>query len=249
MTVAMQINHRYTLLGGVKQLQRRRLPTRARLASDPKRSLSTTPCSKKEIIITPSRRLNTLRQSYSRRGVPSIVSPPRRDTTGNTLNDVEPNARVEKDSGVLQVSLAGAKRSYAQLDVPSDVEYESDSSDSCASLASSSSSSSSSSSQINHSYEYRRYVKAARRRVRTVQFATLCSVVEIPHYCEYNARQKMQLWNGSKKIRMMAKRNSAEFLYDGWNIETASEEDEFVMVDGKSVHPVYATVAESTDAV
>ena len=48
---------------------------------------------------------------------------------------------------------------------------------------------------------------------------------------------------------MMAKRNSAEFLYDGWNIETASEEDEFVMVDGKSVHPVYATAAESTDAV
>ena len=243
MTVAMQINHRYTLLGGVKQLQRRRLPTRARLASDPKRSLSTTSCSKKEIIITPSRRLNTLRQSYSRRGVPSIVSPPRHDTTGagNTLNDVDPNARVEKHSGVLQVSLAGAQRSYAQLDVPSDVEYESDSSDSCASLASSSS-------QIN-SYEFSRYVKAPRRRVRTVQFATLCSVVEIPHYCEYNARQKMQMWNGSKKIRMMAKRNSAEFLYDGWNIETASEEDEFVMVDGKSVHPVYATAAESTDAV
>ena len=229
MTVSIQPNQRYTLLGGVKQLQRRRLPTKARLASNVKQTLSakSSTSNKEEIIITPSRRLNSLRQSYSRRGVLSMVSPPGRVT----ISEEAPKA-LAQNRGVLHVSLAGAKRSYAQLDVPSDEEYESDSSNSCISIASSS---------VMRSYSYNRYVKASRRRTRTVQFATLCSVVEIPHHCEYTAKQKMAMWNGCKKIRMMAKRNSAEFQYDGWNIETASEEDKFIVVDGKSVHPVYAS--------
>lgn len=233
MTVSIQQNQRYTLLGGMKQLQRRRLPTRARLASNVKRTLSTrsSTSDKEEIIITPSRRLNSLRRSYSRRGVLSVVQPPRRVS----ISEGTPTA-LAGDQGVLHVSLAGAKRSYTQLDVPSDEEYESDSSNSCISLASSS---------VMSTYNYNRYVKASRRRTRAVQFATLCSVVEIPHHCEYTAKQKLAMWNGSKKIRMMAKRNSAEFQYDGWNIETASEEDEFIIVDGKSVHPVYAAAGSN----
>ena len=144
-----------------------------------------------------------------------------------------------ENHGVSQVSLAGAKRSYAQLDVPSDVEYESDSSNSCLSFASSS---------MTNNFNYNRYVKATRSRIRTVQFATLCSIVEIPHYCEYTFKQKLAMWNGSKKIRMMAKRNATEFQFDGWNIETAAEEDKFVIVDGKSVHPVYAAAGETSSS-
>ena len=229
MTVSIQSNNRHTLLGGVKQLQRRCLPTQARLANNRKQSLATqaTSSNKEEIIVTPSRRLNSLRRSYSRRGVPSKVTPPRRVS----ISEEEARKASDKNHGVSQVSLAGAKRSYAQLDVPSDVEYESDSSNSCLSLASSS---------MMSSCNYNRYVKASRRRIRTVQFATLCAVVEIPHFCEYTSKQKMAMWNGSKKIRMMAKRNSVEFQFDGWSIETAAEEDDFVIVDGKSVHPVYA---------
>jgi hypothetical protein len=156
-----------------------------------------------------------------------METPPRRAS----IADCAPS----ESKGVLQVSLAGAKHSYTQLDVPSDEEYESDSSNSYLSFASSS---------MMSSCNYNRYVKASRRRTRTVQFATLCSVVEIPHYCEYTSKQRMAMWNGSKKIRIMARRNSAEFLFDGWNVETAAEEDKFVIVDGKSVHPVYAA-AES----
>jgi hypothetical protein len=164
-----------------------------------------------------------------------MVTPPRRIS----MTEAARNPSAE-NRGISQVSLSGAKRSYAQLDVPSDVEYESDSSNSCLSFASSS---------IMDSCKYNRYLKASRRRMRTVQFATLCSVVEIPHYCEYSAKQKMAMWNGSKKIRLMAKRNSAEFQFDGWNIETATEEDDFVIVDGKSVHPVYASVESNENSI
>jgi hypothetical protein len=237
MTVSIHQNHRYMLLGGVKQLQRRRLPTRARLTNNRKLALSTKAKATNqqvEIIITPSRRLNSLRRTYTRRGVPSTGTSPRRVS----ISEQAPRPSGES-KGVLQVSLAGAKRSYAQLDVPSDEEYESDSStSSCLSLVSSS---------MMNTFSYNRYTKPPRRRIRTVQFATLCSVVEIPHYCEYTTMQKMAMWNGSKKIRMMAKRNSAEFQFDGWNVENAAEEDKFVIVDGKSVHPVYAASEESSD--
>jgi hypothetical protein len=232
MTVAVQPNHHYTLsvVGGVKQLNRRRLPIQSRLANNLKRkhSLSTkAKSSHEEIILTPSRRLNTLKQSYARRGVQS-VSPPR-PVIGNLDNSKPPNK-----SEVSVVSLAGAKRSYIQLDVPPYDDYDSDSSESCASL--------SSSSTIDANYN--RFMKSSKRRMRFVQFATRCAVVEIPHRCAYSTKQKAAMWNGSKKIRIMAKRNAIEFQHDGWNIETASEEHEFVIVDGKSVHPVYSQTTQ-----
>jgi hypothetical protein len=73
-----------------------------------------------------------------------------------------------------------------------------------------------------------------------VQFAKRCTVVEIPHYREYSPEQKELLWNGRKEIRTMARRNTREYQYDGWTVECAAEEDQFVLVEGEQVHPCHA---------
>jgi hypothetical protein len=120
---------------------------------------------------------------------------------------------------VLEVSLAGAKSRYVHLEAPSDCEaYDSDSD--AHSMGSSCPSS----------------------RAKFVQFASHCAVVEIPHFRQYSPEQREAMWNGSKKIRSMGRRNTAEYLYDGWNIETAAEEDEFVVVGGVPVHPAHVSM-------
>jgi hypothetical protein len=249
-------SYRVSLSGGVKQLHRRQLPTQARLGSysktthastqkttskhkrdkvgsNRKRTHAIKATSKHDdVIITPSRRLNMLRRQYTRRGVPvrTTLTPP-------PLAVVEMGGK--KQRGVSKISLVGAKRSYIKLDVPSDVEYESDSSDSCLSL--------SSSSVMEGNYQRcNPCLVTNKRRTRSVQFASLCSVVEIPNHCEYNKKQKVAMWNSCKKIRSMAKRNALEFQYDGWSVNAASEESMFVKVDGKLVHPVYASESGST---
>lgn len=118
---------------------------------------------------------------------------------------------------VSKVSLAGAERRFVALDVPPsdcDSSYHSDSSSSIASFPS---------------------------RVKFVQFASHCAVVEIPHFCEYSLEQKAAMWNGSKKIRSMARKNTAEYQYDGWNMESVAEEDQFVLVAGIPVHPAHVS--------
>lgn len=78
----------------------------------------------------------------------------------------------------------------------------------------------------------------ARRRI---QFARKCTVIEIPHYREYSPAQKEALWNGRKKIRRMAKTNTLEYQFDGWKLESAAEEHQFIATeDGESLHPWHA---------
>jgi hypothetical protein len=155
-----------------------------------------------------SRRLGQLRSIYARRG----VSPP--------LLPVSPPVT----QGVNNVSLAGAKRRFVELEPSDPDEYHSDSSDDMSSSSSSFGSSSCSTGS----------------RVKYVQFSSHCAVVEIPHFAEYSSEQKEAMWNGSKKIRSMARINIAEYQFDGWNVETASEEDQFVVVAGVAVHPAHA---------
>jgi hypothetical protein len=80
-----------------------------------------------------------------------------------------------------------------------------------------------------------------------VQFAKRCTVVEIPHYREYSPEQKELLWNGRKEIRTMARRNTLEYQYDGWTVESAAEEDQFVLVQGEHVHPCHAPADDDDD--
>lgn len=78
-----------------------------------------------------------------------------------------------------------------------------------------------------------------------VSFAKCCTVVEIPHYREYTEEQRQKLWNGRKQIRTMARKNTLEYQYDGWTLEAAAEEDQFVLVEGEHVHPSHAVMVEA----
>jgi hypothetical protein len=221
MTVA--VTHRYTLsvVGGVKQLRRRRLPTRLR-RNRPEEATNAFSCNDSLHIPSP---LKTLRHSYARRGIataqhPELTPPP--SDENRTAHEVS------------QVSLAGAKRRYVELDVPSsDDDYCSDSSESFLSSSSSST-----------TRDCRRYAdKVSRRRhVKYVQFASHSVVVEIPHFRDYSSSQKAAMWNGSRTIKRMARKNTMEFQYDGWKMDEAAEEDQFVLVSGEAVHPVHAAL-------
>lgn len=76
-------------------------------------------------------------------------------------------------------------------------------------------------------------------RPREVQFASHCQVLEIPHYREYSMEQKNAMWNGRKQLRSMARINTLEYSYDGWDPELACEEDQFVIVNDVPVHPAH----------
>jgi hypothetical protein len=154
-----------------------------------------------------------LRNSYARRGVSQ--------------------SSIETVTEVTQVSLAGAKRSFVELEASSMDDESSEDyfpDDMSASSTSTNGGSSSSTASSNGS---------SSGRLKFVQFASHCAVVEIPHFDEYSDAQKMAMWNGSKKIRAMARINTAEFLFDGWSVETAAEEDQFVLVKGVAVHPAH----------
>jgi hypothetical protein len=226
MTVA--VTHRYTLsvVGGVKQLHRRRLPTRLRR----KRPEVSKASSLNDENHSPSP-LKTLLYSYARRGLAGVqhpeVTPP-------------PSDEFRTTHEVSQVSLAGAKRRYVELDVPSsDDDYCSDSSDSFLSSSSSST-----------TRDCRRYgdITSRRRHVKYVQFASHSVVVEIPHFRDYSSSQKAAMWNGSRTIKRMARKNTMEFQYDGWNMNAAAEEDQFVLVSGVPVHPVHAAPVPDSES-
>lgn len=202
MTVALPLFRSDTVSNGstrVKQLERRRLPVRAR-PTHRKRDVVAALVKKCQ-----ASRLRKLRCSYARRGV--SLSPP-------------PPVVVDQVIEVSNVSLAGAKRSYVELDAPSDYDYFSDSSSDTSST-----------------------VGFSLRRVKYVQFASHSSVVEVPHFSVYAPDQKGAMWNGCKNIRTMARRNTIEYQHDGWSVETAAEEDEFVEVKGIMVHPAHVSVA------
>lgn len=77
-------------------------------------------------------------------------------------------------------------------------------------------------------------------RKRKVHFDTVAETLQVPHKNDYTACQKRLMYNTRKQIRKQAKRNVAEYQYDGWSIDKAAEEDAFVTVDGELVHPSHS---------
>jgi hypothetical protein len=72
-----------------------------------------------------------------------------------------------------------------------------------------------------------------------VQFATLAEAIEIPHFSQYSREQKDQMWNDRQAIRLLAKKNTVEYEWEGWDWKTAVEEDQFIRLGGHLVHPVW----------
>lgn len=71
-----------------------------------------------------------------------------------------------------------------------------------------------------------------------VSFNREVQVVDIPHYDEYSDSLRDRLWNSTRDIRKLVKRNLIEFLADGWDWRSAKEENEFTRLPtGELVHP------------
>ena len=71
-----------------------------------------------------------------------------------------------------------------------------------------------------------------------VTFNTEVLVKEIPSHQDYCDELKDVIWNSTKAINMSAARNKFEFVADGGDWRTASEEDTFAYLpSGELVHP------------
>ena len=221
MTVALT-SYRCTTVSnnaGSKRLKHRRLPARARSTLRKKDLVAdVTLTESPNKVEHASLRLCKLRHSYARRGVSPPLAPPLL-----LPRVVEEEEVIE----VTKVGLDGAKRRFVKLEAPADCDSESeDDSDNMSNNG----------------------MSGLPFRVRYVQFASHCAVVEIPHFRDYSLQQKSAMWNGCKKIRTMARKNTAEYQYDGWSVETAAEEDQFITVSGNAVHPAHVSQAERKKA-
>lgn len=76
---------------------------------------------------------------------------------------------------------------------------------------------------------------------KRVHFSEDSTVKEIPHFSAYTESQRFAMWNGRQAIRRMVRKNTAEYDYEGWSVDSTIEEDDFVMVSGVRVHPAHVS--------
>ena len=77
-------------------------------------------------------------------------------------------------------------------------------------------------------------------RPRRLQWASEVSVVEIASHREYSPAVKTTLYVKGKDERCQRYRNQMEYYADGADWRKCREEDEFVEIEGKLVHPYTA---------
>ena len=95
--------------------------------------------------------------------------------------------------------------------------------------------------------------KRRKQHVRKVSFHEEVAVQEIPSYRDYCESTRDNLWNSLRSISKNVKRNTIEFMADGWDWKAASEEDQMVCLSsGQLVHPatwmLYAPVRRSSNS-
>ena len=78
----------------------------------------------------------------------------------------------------------------------------------------------------------------------SVKFEERVNVVQIPSRHAYSTRIKKYLWNNSREIHEMARRNRIEFEAEGYDWRNVVlDEDMFVdSIDGKLIHPCHLTI-------
>ena len=72
-------------------------------------------------------------------------------------------------------------------------------------------------------------------RTRRVRFAQRVSVAEIPSFRCYNAQEKATMWTSMLDLRLQARRNTVEWLYEGCDMERVVEEEGFL----ENLHPAH----------
>ena len=75
-------------------------------------------------------------------------------------------------------------------------------------------------------------------RTYQVRFAPMVTVREIPSFRDYDLETRQQMWMGTADIHEQAQRNQMEYLADGCDYRTATEESGMLPWKGALVHPV-----------
>lgn len=88
------------------------------------------------------------------------------------------------------------------------------------------------------------------KREYKIRFTDCVDVVEIPHRHTYSVEEHQLMWTGSEQLQKNAERNSVEYEYERWNMESVIEENEFVISgDGQLIHPVHKTTTAADDDI
>lgn len=77
------------------------------------------------------------------------------------------------------------------------------------------------------------------QHTKNVHFHPQVSVRFIPSRHAYKPSDKTKIWSSRDELQQMVKRNSFEFAYESFRWQHAIEEDEFVNVQGRHIHPAY----------
>lgn len=81
---------------------------------------------------------------------------------------------------------------------------------------------------------------------RHVHFDSDVTVVSIPTRYEYSQRMRQLLWNSPDNMRIDIVRNTIEFTADGWDWESAVEEEDhhYNALTHEYIHPVHLEIAQ-----
>lgn len=91
----------------------------------------------------------------------------------------------------------------------------------------------------------------SKKSLRGVQFLPYVSVKHIPSHREYSEITRRSMWSSLKEIRTNARRNEAEYMFDGCDWKNASEEDSMYFDEKRSalVHPVHVETVYMFDGM
>lgn len=73
-----------------------------------------------------------------------------------------------------------------------------------------------------------------------VAFNESVSVTSIPSHADYSETIRSRIWAGRFEISAMAARNSVEFASEGWDWRNVKDDEDMLIIDGNSIHPVHA---------
>ncbi|KAL7581172.1 hypothetical protein ACA910_005961 [Epithemia clementina (nom. ined.)] len=74
---------------------------------------------------------------------------------------------------------------------------------------------------------------------RKVGFSSTVSIFSIPSRKDYPKQVRSAVWSDKREISEMTARNLVEFAAEGWDWRNATEEENMLVLDGETVHPVH----------
>ena len=96
-------------------------------------------------------------------------------------------------------------------------------------------------------------VAASKKKIiglRRIAFLEEVEVVHIPNHADFSSRVKAQYWSSPEEIYEMACRNLVEYQAEGYDYESAVEEDQmfYVPETGELIHPAHVDLTYSAQS-